>query len=187
MNFLETDRLILRNVKAKDAAIIYDYRNNEICGKYQRGQIKDCNEIAELVEKRKNDVFSMDNPFMIAVALKDTDEMVGEIVIMPKDGTISLGYTFSYRYHRKGYAYESLAALISMLHERYPEWDFICFVEQENVPNMNLLIKLGYTNIGYLSQMESQVFGKWTKSTTEKEITEAIQKQKCLLESKIRK
>ena len=32
---------------------------------------------------------------MVAVALKDTDEMVGEIVVMPEDGTISLGYTFS--------------------------------------------------------------------------------------------
>lgn len=176
MNFLETERLILRNVKAGDAAVIHDYRNNEVCGKYQRGQIKDYDGIVELVEKRKNDVFGVGDPFMLAVALKGTDEMVGEIIIMPKDGTISLGCTFSYRYHRKGYAYESLSALISMLHEHYPEWDFISFVERENVPSTNLLLKLGYTNMGYISQLKSQVFGKWTNSATEKEIAEAIQK-----------
>ncbi len=34
MTFIETERLILRNVKAEDAAIMYDYRNNEICVKY---------------------------------------------------------------------------------------------------------------------------------------------------------
>ena len=108
MRFLETTRLILRNVAAKDTDIMYDYRNNEICARYQRGQIKDYDGIVALVERRKNDVVSVDASFMVAVALKDTDEMVGEIVVMPKDGTISLGYTFSYKHHRKGYAFEAL-------------------------------------------------------------------------------
>ncbi len=176
MIFLETERLILRNVKAGDAAIMYDYRNNEACAKYQRGQTKDFDGIAALVEKRKNDIFGVDAPFMAAAALKDTDEMVGEIVVMPKDGTISLGYTFSYRHHRKGYAYESLSALINMLHERYPGWDFISFTEQENVASIHLLLKLGYSNMGYIPQMESQVFGKWTNPATEEEIAGAVQK-----------
>ena len=90
MIFLKTDRLVLRNVTAKDAGIMYDYRNNEICAQYQRGQTKDNNGIVALVERRKNDVISVDAPFMVAVALKETDEMVGEIVVMPEDGTISL-------------------------------------------------------------------------------------------------
>ena len=127
----ETERLRLRNVTAKDADIMYDYRNNEICAQYQRGQTRDYDGITELVEKRKNDVISTDAPFMIAVALKNSNEMVGEIVVMPNEGTISLGYTFSHRHHRQGYAFESLSALIDMLHNRYPEWDFICFTEKE--------------------------------------------------------
>ena len=53
MRFLETDRLLLRNVAAKDADIMYDYRNNEICARYQRGQTKDYDGIVALVERRK--------------------------------------------------------------------------------------------------------------------------------------
>ena len=162
MIFIETARLILRNVAAKDADNMYDYRNNEICARYQRGQTKDYDGIVALVERRKNDVVSVDAPFMVAVALKDTDEMVGEIVVMPKDGTISLGYTFSYKHHRKGYAFEALTALINMLHKQYPKWDFISFTEPENEPSMALLKKLGYKDMGYIPSMESQVFGKWT-------------------------
>ena len=172
MIFTETDRLLLRNVVAKDADIMYDYRNNEICARYQRGQMKDYNGIVALVERRKNDVMSVEAPFMVAVALKETDEMVGEIVVMPKDGTISLGYTFSYKHHRKGYAFEALTALINMLHERYPEWDFISFTEPENEPSMALLKKLGYKDMGYIPSMESQVFGKWTTPVTEAEIAQ---------------
>ena len=176
MTFLETDRLVLRNVAAKDADIMYDYRNNEICARYQRGQTKDYAGITALVEKRKNDVVSVDAPFFVAVALKGSDEMVGEIVVMPNDGTISLGYTFSYRHHRKGYAFEALTALVNLLHEQYPQWDFISFTEPENEPSMALLKKLGYKDMGYIASMDSQVFGKWTTPATDEEIAQAIQK-----------
>ena len=171
--FLLSDRLILRNVSPKDAEIMYDYRNNEVCARYQRGQTKDYDAIVALVERRKDDVMSVDAPFMVAVALKDTDEMVGEIVVMPKDGTISLGYTFYYKHHRKGYAFEALTTLINMLHGQYPEWDFISFTEPENEPSMALLKKLGYKDMGYIPSMESQAFGKWTTPATEAEIAQA--------------
>ena len=171
---LTTERLCLRNFKTKDADIMHDYRNNELCARYQRGQTKDYAGIVQLVEAHKNDIISVDHPFIVAVALKDSDEMVGEIVVMPNEGTISLGYTFSYKHHRQGYAFESLSALIDMLHNRYPEWDFISFTEKENIPSMNLLKKLGYKDMGYIAAMESQVFGKWTTSATEAEIAEAI-------------
>jgi len=176
MTFLKTDRLVLRNVAAKDAEIIYDYRNNEICARYQRGQTKDYAGITALVEKRKNDIISTDAPFFVAVARKETDEMVGEIVVMPNDGTISLGYTFSYKHHRKGYAFEALTALVNLLHAQYPEWDFISFTEPENEPSMALLKKLGYKDMGYIPSMTSQVFGKWTTPATDAEIAQATRK-----------
>ena len=176
MTFTETDRLILRNVAAKDVEIIYDYRNNEVCARYQRGQTKDYDGIVALVEHRKDDVVSVESPFMVAVAFKETDEMVGEIVVMPNDGTISLGYTFSYKHHRKGYAFEALSALINMLHEQYPEWDFISFTEPENKPSMALLKKLGYKDMGYIPSMTSQVFGRWTTPATDAEIAQATGK-----------
>ena len=173
MVFLETQRLRLRNVLAKDAEIMFDYRNNEICARYQRGQTKDHAGIVALVQARKADELGVDAPCFVAVALKDTDEMIGEIVVMPNDGTISLGYTVSYKHHRKGYAFEALRALTEMLHENYPEWDFISFTDPENAPSMTLLKKLGYKDMGYLPGKDSQVFGKWLTPETEAEIAKA--------------
>ena len=174
MTFIETDRLTLRNVAVKDIDTMYDYRNNEICARYQRGQTKDYEGIVALVEQRKGDVMGVNAPFMVAVALKDTDDMVGEIVVMPKDGTISMGYTFHYAHHRRGYAFEALSALINLLHETSPEWDFICFTEPENEPSKALLMKLGYKDMGYIPSMESRAFGKWTSPDTDAEIAQAI-------------
>ncbi len=177
MIFVELDRLILRNVAPKDADIMYDYRNNEICARYQRGQTKDYAGIVDLVERRKNDVMSVNEPFMIAVALKDTDELVGEIVVMPNEGTISLGYTFSYKHHRKGYAFESLRALLDLLHGKYPAWDFISFTESENEPSIALLKKLGYKDMGYIPSLDSRAFGKWMTPETEEELAQAREKR----------
>lgn len=178
MVFMEMNRLRLRNVALKDAEIMYDYRNNEICARYQRGQVKDYDGIVNLVECHKDDMMSVDTPFLVAVALKDTDEMVGEIVVMPNDGTISIGYTFSYKHHRRGYAFEALTALIDLLHERYSEWDFISFIEPQNEPSMALLKKLGYKDMGFIPSMESRVFGKWTTPATEAEIAQATNSTK---------
>ena len=176
MIFMETDRLILRNVASKDADMMYDYRSNEICARYQRGQTKDPEGIAALIQSHREDAINTEMPFLIAVAGKHTDVLVGEIVVMPKDGTISLGYTVSYRHHRKGYAFEALSALIGLLHEKYPEWDFISFTDPQNIPSMSLLKKLGYRDLGYIPAMDSQVFGKWTTTETEAEIAQAVER-----------
>ena len=87
--------------------------------------------------------------------------MVGEIVVMPNEDCFSLGYTFSYRHHRKGYAFEALSALTEMLHSDYPDWEFISFTEPENTASRALLTKLGYRDLGYAEKVTSQVYGKW--------------------------
>lgn len=174
MIFLKTERLLIRNVASHDVPEMVDYRNNDLCAQFQRGQTKDADGIAALVERRKNDLLSVDAPAMLAAALRDTDEMIGEIVVMPQDGTISLGYTFSYRVHRQGYAYEALSALIALLHERSPEWDFVCFTDARNIPSRRLLLKLGYMDYGYLPSKDSQVYGKWLRQDTRDEIAQAV-------------
>ena len=161
MIFLETDRLVLRNLMCNDAEIMYDYRNHESCSRYQRGQTKDFEGIKSLIQAHQMDQITTSANFVVAVALKCSNEMIGEIVVMPNDGAITLGYTFSYRYHRMGYAYEALNPFIAYLHQCYPEWEFICFTDVNNTASMALLKKLGYQDLGYASKIDSQVFGKW--------------------------
>lgn len=165
MIHIETTRLLLRNVTPADAGVMFDYRNNPICAKYQRGQSKGLAEIQALIERRQQDSISDSKNFFIAVSLKDSGLMIGEIVVMPNDGCFSIGYTFHYDHHRKGYAFEALSALTSLLHQQYPEMEFISFTEPENLPSRKLLEKLGYTDMGYIPKLTSQMYGKWIKDT----------------------
>ena len=45
---IDTKRLHLRNVSQNDVHVMFDYRNNEICARYQRGQTKDFGEILNI-------------------------------------------------------------------------------------------------------------------------------------------
>ncbi len=162
MTFLETDRLILRQVREEDSATMVDYSFNVKCSRFKRGQTRDLPGIEALLKKRRNDVLSAEDNCLVAVALKETGEMVGEIVVMPNEDCFSLGYTFHYRHHRRGYAYEALSVLTEHLHEMRPDWEFISFVEPENLPSRKLLEKLGYVDLGYIEKLESHAYGKWT-------------------------
>lgn len=173
MIFFETERLRLRNVIPEDVDVMFDYRNNETCSRYQRGQTQTYEGIEDLVQRRKDDKISTESPFMLAVALKDTNEMIGEIVVMPNENTFSLGYTFSYKFHRQGYAFEALTILINFLHEEFADWEFISFTDPKNEAIMGLLIKLGYKDLGYIPSKESQAFGKWITEATETEFKQA--------------
>lgn len=161
MIFLETERLLLRNIQEKDLDILYDYRNNQLCSRYQRGQTKDREGLIKLIAERKNGKISVEEAFILVIALRESDEMVGEVVVMPKENVIFMGYTISYKHHRKGFAFEMLSALTTFLHEKYPHHEFICLVDPENTASIELLKKLGYEYLGYEEKNDSKIYGKW--------------------------
>ncbi len=174
MTFINTSRLVIRNVAPTDADIIFDYRNNPACSKYQRGQTRTLDGIRELLLQHANDRLTNEADSMLAVSLID-GELVGEIVVMPAEGTFSLGYTFSYKHHRRGYAFESVGAVVNLLHEKYPDWDFVSFTDPENTASIGLLLKLGYTDMGYAPKITSRVFGKYLRDDTTAELTSATE------------
>ena len=160
MLFLQTKSLLLRSVEAKDVVVMYDYRNNPICARYQRGQSKSRADIENLIKQHKDDVMQINSAFFIALAEAVNNEMIGEIVVMPNGSVINLGYTISYRYHRRGYAFEALTALIFVFQEKYPEHTLVCLTDPNNQPSMALLKKLDFTDSGYMPEITSQIFKK---------------------------
>lgn len=158
MNFLETERLCLRNLRPEDAEILFEYRNHPLCAQYQRGQTRDLPGIRSLIERRSQDRLSPEAAALLGIARKEDGELIGEVVIMPDRDVITLGYTLSWRYHRRGYAFELLQEVISRLHRERPDLGFLCYTEPENLPSIGLLKKLGFRELGYSVQQASRVF-----------------------------
>lgn len=159
--YFTTQRLALRNFAQKDLDALVDYRSNPICAKYQRGQFRDRENLAAFIERTRNDTLYAPGKKRLAIVLRATDEIVGDLFLEITESTISMGYTISYRFHRQGIAFELLSQLTEALHKKYPACELVGCVEPENAPSIALLQKLGFSDVGYFEKIESQVFSKY--------------------------
>ena len=74
------------------------------------------------------------------------DTAVGLIEIHDIGGAYEIGYCFHSDYHGKGYAKESLCALMEH-HIRHEQTRFVAGTALNNTPSVKLLLSMGFTQI----------------------------------------
>ena len=160
MKFLSTERLYLRNLMPEDVAEICDYRNDEECRKYQRWEDFTQEAVSVFVEKYQTDKFlSTKEEQHFAICLAENDALVGELAYFYTEGDcITLGVSVSYKYHKKGFAYEMLTAVIKQIQEKYPQIDSVGLIEKEKVKSIGLFEKLGFVQECYAENVGSYVY-----------------------------
>lgn len=147
MIFLQTARLLLRNLSPTDLDALYDYRNNEGCARYQHWENTSKEYLREWIERYAQSAFLSKEPEQHYAICRATGAADGQIIgdlsyfYNEADPCITLGYTISYRHWRQGYAFEMLRALLPAIQNAYPQTDIVALVEKENVPSIALLQK----------------------------------------------
>ena len=135
---IETDRLILRPFQLKDLSHLHLYRNDPLCARYQAWENTTIEELKFFI--KENMTRSLDDQqIQIALAAKETDQLIGDIFIAKKGHTITLGFTTSPPHQRKGYMLEALTAFIPYLQKRFPSSEIICLVHPGNHASEQLL------------------------------------------------
>lgn len=158
--FLETNRLVLRNLKCEDLECLYEYRNNEDCSRYQRYSCKEKQALANLIDLHETDLLLSTVPEQhYAIALKD-DRIIGDLSYFhqEEERCVTLGFTISNRFWKRGYAYELLSFLIPMIRTAFSELDIVCLVDPENQNSIRLLKKLGFQEEAYYEAIHSILF-----------------------------
>lgn len=166
MIFLQTARLLLRNLSPTDLDALYDYRNNEGCARYQHWENTSKEYLREWIERYAQSAFLSKEPeqhYAICRATGAADgQLIGDLSYFYNgdDPCITLGYTISYRHWRQGYAFEMLSALLPAIQKAYPQTDIVALVEKENVPSIALLQKCGFVEEGFSEKINSCIFVK---------------------------
>ncbi len=158
MIFIKTNRLLLRNFQSEDLNTLFNYRNDLNCSKYQRLENSSLEYLESLIQKNKPLKILDKKTLQLAIALNSTNEIVGDIYIGFKNKTITLGYTISTKYQRKGYAYEILKSLIDYVFDTFPQHEIVCMVHPSNEPSLQLLKKLNFKDEGYEKSIKSIVY-----------------------------
>lgn len=144
---LETERLLLRKFKDKDLDIVYKYRNDEDCKKYQSFSAFSKPEIKGLFERNKKASLSRQGDSLFGIAKLDDDTLVGEIYTSRMNDEIYLGFTIAPEHQRQGYAFEMLTDLIVKISLEIPSIKIFCSIFPNNERSINLVKKLGFKMI----------------------------------------
>ena len=134
----ETERLILRRYSKEDLQDLFEYLSDKEVVEYEPYQPQTFDEVKENLEWR------IHTDEMIAVELKDSHKMIGNVYMGKRDfEALEIGYVFNRNYWGQGYAAESCKALIQQafsngIHRVYAECD------PENKSSWKLLEALGF-------------------------------------------
>ncbi len=138
MCIAETERLILRRYRKEDLQDLFEYLSDPEVVKYEPYKPQTFDEAKENLEWR------IGSDEMIAVELKNSQKMIGNVYLGKRDfKTLEIGYVFNRDYWGNGYASESCKALIAQafsngIHRIYAECD------PNNKSSWKLLENLGF-------------------------------------------
>ena len=150
MHKFETDRLVLRNFSNEDVHGLFEYTENPRVNCFLSDKNSTLEEAKLKVHKRSGD------DSYIAVALKESNELIGELFCMKEDpDTYSVGWHFNDKYEGKGYASESAQALFKYLFTKKEARRIYAYVEDDNLRSQKLLEKLGMRKEGYFIEFIS--------------------------------
>ena len=134
---VETERLILRRYEKDDLQDLFEYLSDAKVVEYEPYKPM------TIDETRKNLEWRIGTDEMVAIELKSTHKMIGNVYLGKRDfEALEIGYVFNRNYWGKGYAAESSKALIQRafsegIHRIYAECD------PENKSSWKLLETLG--------------------------------------------
>lgn len=143
MKKIVTSRLVLRNFMVNDAKHMLDYLLNPRVNCF-------ASEKLETIEEAINEAINRSNEdTSIAVCLKDTGRLIGDLFCNYEEpDTYNIGWNFNIEVEGKGYANESVAALLLYLFTEKKARRVYAYVEDDNYRSQRLCEKLGMRNEG---------------------------------------
>lgn len=143
---LETERLVIHDLRITDAPAMAAYRAKEEVARYQ--SYNNYNE--KKARKRINECLA--HPFeyepgsyQLGIYFKGQDQLIGDIYInISYDYEISLGYTLDSVHWNQGYMSEALEAFLHYLKETHYVRRVYCMVKFANKRSIRLLEKFGF-------------------------------------------
>lgn len=149
MLYIETDRLILRNAKPEDAAILYPYRESEFVQRYNAMSSSTLEKMMEQVLKDSQDDHAA------YIERKDIHQAIGAIwweedSLRYKANSVNTSYWLGEEHSNKGYMTEAYTAFIHYLFSEKKVDVVVARVFSGNIASRKLVEKIGFMEEGVL-------------------------------------
>jgi RimJ/RimL family protein N-acetyltransferase len=149
---IETQRLRIRRLTEEDIPNLLSYRNDPNVARYQSWEHIDEQEARALIRDMEDVEPGMRGVyFQFAIALRTSDEIIGDamLFVTADDNRLGeIGYSFARAHQGKGYAIESLHALLDYAFKELDLHRVTALVDTRNIPSIRLLERLGMRREG---------------------------------------
>lgn len=145
---LETDRLILRNLRTSDLDDFYLYRSNPDVCKFQSFDpftIEDCKEFIE--DKKDLKFGTAGERVQVGIEWKENNRLVGDIALRVDKNEprlVEIGVTLNREYQHKGVAIEAFKRIFEYLFTETETHRIIGISDVENIESHRLVEKLNF-------------------------------------------
>lgn len=149
MKTIETNRLVLRQFTRRDAADLFEYLHRPVASCFLSLALKNMDDADQEVVKRSLDANS------IAVCLRYSGKLIGDLFAEPEDDTYSVGWNFNPGFGGNGYASEAAAAMFAHLFTERAARRLYAYVEETNTNSRRLCERLGLRQEGVFKEFVS--------------------------------
>lgn len=161
---LKTDRLFIRPFFENDIEDTYEiYSNKEVCKYLLEDEWDDSSKEIEFNKKLQGNKLEKDSTLSLAVLLNG--KLIGDISIWytGMKQTVEIGFVFNPKFAKKGYAQESIKAVIKELFNNYKVHRIQANLDARNTSSANLCNNLGMRQEAhFLKDFWNK--GEWTDS-----------------------
>lgn len=170
MNYLETDRLYLKEFEKGDAHLVYDLDSDPMVTKYVGGQAGTMQEYEDNIKTYLNYYKKKKNCGFYKAYLKENDAFIGWFHLRPEQSdpenfkVLELGYRLKQQYWNKGYATEGSRALISKSFTELNADTITAMAYFENEASFKVMKKSGMTFSNELMYMGKYKVYRYTLS-----------------------
>ncbi|NNE13900.1 MAG: GNAT family N-acetyltransferase [Saprospiraceae bacterium] len=152
MIYIQSERIIIRDLKEKDVDAFYKYRSDKELLKYQNFSTPSLDFAQSFIKEQKSiKIGQKDEWKQLAIALPD-DTLIGDCAVQftPEENRIAeLGCTIMKDYHNKGYATAALKLLTTYIFKEFPIHKFKALVDIRNIASQKMLEKSGFQKEGH--------------------------------------
>lgn len=153
--YLNTERLLLRPIRAEDAQAVFSYRSLPEVALYQGWVPASAEEVAVYANKMADlPADSKEQWWQWVIINQSGQTLLGDLAfcVDAEGQQAELGVAVAPHYQGQGYATEALRALISHLFQHYGLHRIHVSIDPRNQPSVLLFERLGFRHEGLLKQ-----------------------------------
>lgn len=146
---IETERLILRDLRFEDAEAYFRYHNLDAALEYYDWRPNSLEEATESIRSIRND-YEEQKYLHFAVTLKESAHLIGDCGIFFADHKGEINYMLDPTYWGKGYMNEALTALMALCFEQADVYRIQAMTLPDNEASRSMLTSLHFICEGTL-------------------------------------